>query len=96
LPSVPGNTAEELLRNADTAMYHAKTNGKARSEFFNETMRERVVTRFEVETACAKPSRSTNSSLYYQPIVSPSDNQHSWFRGAGSLESPSTRAYSPG
>jgi hypothetical protein len=38
--SSTGNTPEELLHNADTAMYHAKTNGKARFEFFNEGLRE--------------------------------------------------------
>src|SRR5690242_13921271 len=41
---------EELLRNADTAMYHAKARGKARYEIFDEGMRERAVARLEIET----------------------------------------------
>ena len=72
--SSSGNTAEEILRNANTAMYRAKTNGRARSEFFNKTMRERVVTRFEVENGLRKAIEEQQLVVYYQPIVSPSDN----------------------
>jgi predicted signal transduction protein with EAL and GGDEF domain len=69
-----GDTAEELLRNADTAMYRAKTNGRARFEFFNEGMRERVVTRFEIETGLRKAIDGQQLVVYYQPIVSLSDH----------------------
>jgi diguanylate cyclase (GGDEF)-like protein/PAS domain S-box-containing protein len=72
--SSSGDTAEELLRNADTAMYRAKTNGKARSEFFDMGMRERVVTRFEVENDLRKAIEDQQLVVYYQPIVSLSDN----------------------
>ena len=72
--SSTGSTAEELLRNSDTAMYRAKTNGKARYEFFNEGMRERVVTRFEVENGLRKAIEEQHFVVYYQPIVSLSDN----------------------
>ena len=69
-----GDTAEELLRNADTAMYRAKTNGKARFEFFNEGMREMVVTRFEVENGLREAIEKQQLVVYYQPIVS--HNEH--------------------
>jgi len=72
--SSSGDTAEELLRNADTAMYRAKTNGKARYEFFNEGMRERVVTRFEVENGLRKALEEQQFVVYYQPIMSVVDN----------------------
>jgi predicted signal transduction protein with EAL and GGDEF domain len=52
--SSTGSTPEELLNNADTAVYHAKTNDKARFEFFNEGLRKQVVTRFEIETDLRK------------------------------------------
>ena len=72
--SSSGDTAEELLRNADTAMYRAKTNGKARYEFFNEGMRERIVTRFEVENGLRKAIEEQQFVVHYQPIVSLSDS----------------------
>jgi len=38
-----GQTPEDLLSNADTAMYSAKANGKARFEFFNDGLREQAI-----------------------------------------------------
>lgn len=67
--STTGDTPEELLRNADTAMYYAKTNGKNRIEFFNESMRERVISRFQTETGLRKAIDCNQLVLYYQPIV---------------------------
>jgi diguanylate cyclase (GGDEF)-like protein/PAS domain S-box-containing protein len=71
--SSTGNKPEELLHNADTAMYHAKTNGKARVEFFNEGLRKQDVTRFEIETGLRKAIDAHQLILHYQPIVSASD-----------------------
>jgi len=73
--SSTGDTPEDLLRNADTAMYHAKASGKARYEFFNEGLREMVVTRFETETGLRKAIDERQLVVYYQPIVSLSDNR---------------------
>jgi diguanylate cyclase (GGDEF)-like protein/PAS domain S-box-containing protein len=70
-----GDTAEELLHNADTAMYQAKTNGKARFEFFNEGLRKLVVTHFEIETGLRKAIDAHQLVLYYQPIVSARDSR---------------------
>jgi diguanylate cyclase (GGDEF)-like protein len=70
-----GFTPEDLLRNADTAMYHAKTNGKARFEFFNEGLREQAVTRFEMETGLRKAIDEGQLVVYYQPIVSQIDRR---------------------
>jgi len=73
--SSTGRTPEELLHNADTAMYQAKTNGKARFEFFNEGLRKLVVTRFEIETGLRKAIDADQLVLYYQPIVSAGDSR---------------------
>ena len=70
-----GSTPEDLLRNADTAMYHAKANGKGRSEFFDEVMRERVITRFETETGLRKAIDAQQLVVHYQPIVSGIDQR---------------------
>ncbi len=65
-----GSTPEDLLRNADTAMYHAKANGKARFEIFNQGMRERAVARLEIETGLRKAIDARQLVLYYQPVLS--------------------------
>jgi diguanylate cyclase (GGDEF)-like protein/PAS domain S-box-containing protein len=64
------DTPEELLHNADIAMYHAKSNGKARFEFFNEGLRKEVVSRFEIETGLRKAIDAQQLIVHYQPIVS--------------------------
>jgi len=68
--SSSGGTPEELLRNADTAMYHAKAKGKARFEVFDQGMRERSVARLEVETGLRKAIDAQQLILYYQPEIS--------------------------
>ena len=65
-----GDTPEDLLRNADTAMYQAKASGKARAEYFNEAMRERVISRIETESGLRKAIDNGQLVLHYQPIVS--------------------------
>jgi diguanylate cyclase (GGDEF)-like protein/PAS domain S-box-containing protein len=72
--SSTGNTPEDLLRNADTAMYQAKANGKARVEYFNEEMRERVIARIETASGLRKAIDNGELVLHYQPIVSLSDD----------------------
>ena len=49
--SNPGyEQAEDILRDADTAMYRAKSMGKARYEIFDADMRASVVARLQLET----------------------------------------------
>ncbi len=61
-----GETPEELLRNADTAMYHAKAGGRTRFELFDETMRERAIARLRVETDLRKAIDGNQLVVYYQ------------------------------
>ena len=65
-----GVTPRDLLRNADTAMYYAKTKGKARFETFDEGMRERAVARMELESDLRKAIEANQFLVYYQPEVS--------------------------
>jgi predicted signal transduction protein with EAL and GGDEF domain len=61
---------EDLLRDADTAMYRAKAGGKARHEVFDVSMRDRVVTLFQLETDLRRAIDERELQLHYQPIVS--------------------------
>jgi diguanylate cyclase (GGDEF)-like protein/PAS domain S-box-containing protein len=67
--SSSGAMPAEVLRNADTAMYHAKATGKARFEVFNEGMRERAVARMETESDLRHGLAAGELAVYYQPKV---------------------------
>ncbi len=61
---------EALLRDADAAMYRAKNQGRARCEFFDETMRTEAAERLELQTALHWAVERDEMLVYYQPIVS--------------------------
>jgi diguanylate cyclase (GGDEF)-like protein/PAS domain S-box-containing protein len=63
-------TSKDLLRNADTAMYYAKSRGKARFEIFDESMRGRAVARMELESDLRNAIDEEQFVVYYQPEVS--------------------------
>ncbi|MEO8662100.1 MAG: EAL domain-containing protein [Bryobacteraceae bacterium] len=64
------HTPEDLLRNADAAMYHAKNRGKGRFEIFNQGIRDRADARLELETDLRKAVKEKQFVVYYQPEVS--------------------------
>jgi diguanylate cyclase (GGDEF)-like protein len=64
-----GENAEELLRDADAAMYRAKELGKARCELFDQSMRRRAVERLELEAGLRSALDNDELRLYYQPAV---------------------------
>jgi PAS domain S-box-containing protein len=67
--TTPRSTAEELLRDADIAMYRAKTLGKSRCEFFDQEMHTNAVTRLDLETDLRRAVDEQEFRLHYQPIV---------------------------
>jgi PAS domain S-box-containing protein len=62
--------AEDLLRDAEIAMYRAKQAGKARCELFDPAMHESAVKRLRLETDLRKALELREFSVFYQPIVS--------------------------
>lgn len=60
---------EEILRDADTAMYRAKSLGKARFEVFDADMRASVMARLQLETDLRHALERGEFRNYYQPIV---------------------------
>jgi diguanylate cyclase (GGDEF)-like protein/PAS domain S-box-containing protein len=67
--SVRGTTAEDLLRDADLAMYRAKDRGGSRFEVFDADLRERVMDRMSLEVALRAAVDADELVLHYQPIV---------------------------
>ena len=64
-----GSDAAVLLRDADTAMYRAKENGRARSELFDDRLRTRVLERFEIEQGLRVAIPKGELDLHYQQQV---------------------------
>jgi len=68
-------SAEEVVRNADVAMYEAKHAGRACSVVFNETMHEQLTRRVMIETSLRRAIGTDELYLVYQPIVELSTGQ---------------------
>jgi diguanylate cyclase (GGDEF)-like protein/PAS domain S-box-containing protein len=64
-----GESADELLRNADVAMYRAKARGKGRIELYEPSMRERALERLQLTTELQRAMQRDELELEYQPIV---------------------------
>ena len=64
------NRPEELLRDADTAMYRAKAAGKSTHEIFDQGMHSRAVAQLQLETNLRRALERQEFRLFYQPTVS--------------------------
>lgn len=62
-------TAEDMLRDADLAMYEAKAAGKACCVLFDRSMHERAQSRLQLECELRDAIKQQTFCLYYQPIV---------------------------
>jgi diguanylate cyclase (GGDEF)-like protein len=62
-------TAAEMLRDADAAMYRAKADGRGRWEVFDEAMRERVAARLRLQDDLRRAAGSGEFRVHYHPIV---------------------------
>lgn len=60
----------DLLRDADTALYHAKENGKGCVALFDQDMRAKVTARMNLEHDLRRAIEEKQFIVYYQPILS--------------------------
>jgi len=90
-----GGDAETLMRNADTAMYHAKDSGRANFQYFTQHMNVAAQQRLTLENALRRGLEGGEFELYYQPLHDLRDRSITgvealirWNRPGGELVSP--------
>ncbi|MCG2576661.1 EAL domain-containing protein [Dechloromonas sp. XY25] len=64
-----GRDAQTLIRNADTAMYYAKANGRANYKFFTEPMKAAATRRLHLESELWRALADNQLVLHYQPQI---------------------------
>lgn len=64
-----GENEIQLLKNADTAMYEVKKNGKNGHQFFSKVLDEHLLLRIELESDLRKAVKRNELELYYQPQI---------------------------
>ncbi len=70
-----GDTPDELIKHADTAMYHAKSRGRARAQFFEPHMAQAAYAELALEGRLAQAIRDREFVLHFQPQVDVHDGR---------------------
>ena len=89
------NSPEDLLRNADIAMYKAKALGTNRYELFDKTLHTQVVNRLRLETDLHYSLERKEFRLHYQPIVSLINGRVVGFEALARWQHPQRGSVSP-
>lgn len=61
--------SEDMVRDADIAMYHAKAKGRAGYEIFDAAMHESTMARLQLETDLRRAIEKNEFILHYQPVI---------------------------
>ena len=72
---VDGSDAATLIKNADTAMYHAKEKGRNNYQFFHHAMNTRAIERQLIESSLRRALERFEFVLHYQPKIDLDTNQ---------------------
>jgi diguanylate cyclase (GGDEF)-like protein len=64
-----GNTPEELLKNADSALYYAKKLGFNNYTFYASEISEKLIKQLEIETDLNQALKNDEFILFYQPLI---------------------------
>ena len=88
-------TAQDFLRAADTAMYHAKGRGRGCVELFDTEMHARAMGRLQLETDLRRALQREEFEIFYQPIVSTESRQVRGFEALVRWDHPEQGLLSP-
>lgn len=86
---------DEIVRDADTAMYEAKNNNKGHSVIFDLSMNQRAVERMETEMDLRRALEKGELAVYYQPIVSLATGRVTGMEALARWNHPSKGVLSP-
>ncbi|HVN53893.1 MAG TPA: EAL domain-containing protein [Anaerolineaceae bacterium] len=86
---------EGVLQDADIAMYRAKALGKDRYEFFDPKLRQKAISRLEIENDLRQALEQQSFLLHYQPIYSLERNSIIGFEALLRWDDPKYRLTSP-
>ncbi|HTX33346.1 MAG TPA: EAL domain-containing protein [Solirubrobacteraceae bacterium] len=89
-------TPEELLRDADVAMYRAKASGKGGYAVFEEEMRADAISRLELAADLQRALEERELVLHYQPIVELEEGQIVGYEGLIRWQHPQRGLLPPG
>jgi diguanylate cyclase (GGDEF)-like protein/PAS domain S-box-containing protein len=89
-------SADEILRNADVAMYNAKQAGKGRHSLFEPGMHDKAVERLRLETDLRAAIERDEITLAFQPIVTLANGMPCGFEALARWTHPTFGAVSPG
>jgi diguanylate cyclase (GGDEF)-like protein/PAS domain S-box-containing protein len=87
--------AEDLLRDADTAMYHAKALGKSRHQVFDSSMHARARKLLQLEHDLRRAIERREFRVYYQPIVRVADRRIAGFEALARWQHPERGLVAP-
>ncbi|MEY3144160.1 MAG: hypothetical protein RLY21_2653 [Planctomycetota bacterium] len=88
-------TPDDVLRDADAALYHAKKHGRGLVCEFNESIREKVLTRRRLSKELRQAVDKRQISLHYQPVFSLDDGGIEGFEALARWMHPELGAISP-
>ncbi len=88
-------SAQDFLRAADTAMYHAKSRGRGCVELFDTEMHARALGQLQIETDLRRALQREEFRIFYQPIVSTESRQVRGFEALVRWEHPEEGLLSP-
>ncbi|MFN7929468.1 MAG: EAL domain-containing protein [Blastocatellia bacterium] len=86
---------EDLLRDADTAMYRAKSAGKAQHAIFDSVMHAQVLNRMKIEADLRRGIERQEFFLLYQPIISLHEERLAGFEALVRWQQPERGIVSP-
>ncbi len=87
--------AEDMMRDADTAMYQAKRAGKARHEVFDPEMHELAMETLQLETDLRRAVENDEFCVFYQPIYSLADDSIEGFEALARWMHPTMGIITP-
>ena len=90
-----GKTPQELLKNADTAMYHAKNIGGNKYQFFSDSMNKTAVKRLQIESLIRHGLKEDLFSVFYQPKIEIATGKIAGMEALVRFETPKKGIISP-